>query len=203
MYANAEVGMNRIKLLALTGAAASLGLAGNCAGAEIVFIDGGYAELCSELAHNPDHTTVELTGSRLGIPTVDICTRAIENEAATPEEMAGVYNNRGVLLFDQGRLEEALSDFEEAIRVQDSLAAAHINCGYTLIALQRWADSIAAFDKGIALGPPNPAKAHFNRGIAREELGQVREAYQDYLKASELNPEWAEPKLELGRFTVR
>lgn len=196
--------MNKIKLLALAGAAASLGLAGNCTGTEIMFVDGGYSERCSALAHNLDGaTTVELTGSRLGIPAVDICTRAIENEALTPDQLAGIYNNRGVLLFKQGRLEEALRDFEQALDVQESLATAHINHGYTLVALQRWADSIMAFDRGIALGPPDPAKAHFNRAIAHEELGHVREAYQDYLKASELSPEWNEPKQELERFTVR
>jgi tetratricopeptide (TPR) repeat protein len=192
------------KLTTLGAAIVSLGLAGNCTGNEVTFIDGGYAELCSALAHNADDaTTVALTGSRLGIPAVDICTRALEDETHTPQMQAGIFNNRGVLLFKQGRLEEALSDFGQALRVQDLLAAAHINLGYTLVALQRWADSIPAFDKGIALGPPDPAKAHFNRGIAHDELGHVREAYQDYLKAAELDPTWAEPKQELGRFSVR
>lgn len=196
--------MNRSQLQGLGAAIITLGLAGNCAGTEIMFIDGGYAELCSSLAINRDEaTTVELTGSRLGIPAIEICTRAIEADAAFPSELAGIYNNRGVLLFAQGRFEEALSDFEQATRVQESLAVGHINRAYTLVALQRWADSIAAFDKGIALNPPDPAKAYFNRGIAHEELGHVREAYQDYLKASELDPAWAEPKQELARFSVR
>jgi tetratricopeptide (TPR) repeat protein len=108
-----------------------------------------------------------------------------------------------VMLFAQGLIADSLADFEEAIRVDDSLAQAHVNRGYTLMALMRWADSIAAFDRGISLGSEEQAKAHFNRGIAHEELDHVREAYQDYLKASELDPLWEEPKQELTRFSVR
>ncbi len=184
--------------------AVTASLAGTLHANDVTFIDGGYAELCSTAAHNIDDVQwVELTGSRLVIPSLEICTLAIEEGGGTVETLASSYNNRGVLLFDAGKLEESLSDFDDAIAVHPMLAAAHINKGYTLVGLQRWADSLPAFDRGIALGAPEPARAHFNRGIAHEELGHVREAYQDYLKASELNPEWEEPKRELTRFTVR
>jgi tetratricopeptide (TPR) repeat protein len=196
--------MKRFKQLALAGTAASLGLTGTVFATEVTFIDGGYAEMCSTAATNIDDVdSIELTGSRLTLQPLDICTRAIEDSAGTLLQKASSYNNRGVLLFDQQRLLEALSDFEAAIEVQGALAAAHINRGYTLVALQRWEDSVAAFDRGIELGAPEPARAHFNRGVAHEELGHVREAYQDYSKAAELNPEWEEPKRELARFTVR
>lgn len=196
--------MKTFKHLALAGTAASLGMAGTVFATEVTFIDGGYAEMCSTAATNIDDVdSIELTGSRLTLQPIDICTRAIEDSAGTLLQKASSYNNRGVLLFDQQRLVEALSDFEAAIEVQGALAAAHINRGYTLVALQRWEDSVAAFDRGIELGAPEPARAHFNRGVAHEELGHVREAYQDYSKAAELNPEWEEPKRELARFTVR
>ena len=189
----------------LAGAIASLCVAGATAGAnEVTFIDGGYAEMCSSVAHNiTDAGGVELTGSRMRVPAVEICTLAIEDEATTPADAAASYNNRGVLLYDEGKLEAALADFESALVIAETLAAAHVNRGYALVAMQRWADSIQAFGRGIELGAPDPARAHFNRGIAHEELGQVRSAYEDYKRASELNPEWEEPRRELTRFTVR
>lgn len=196
--------MNKFSKLARAGTLASLGLAATANATEVMFIDGGYAEMCSTLAHNlGEVAAVELTGSRLGIPPLEICTRAIEEEMSTPDQLAASYTNRGVLLFDQGSLDAALADFDQALVRSETLAAAHINRGYTLVALQRWADSIPAFDRGLTLGAPDPAKAHFNRAIAHEELGHIREAYQDYLKASELAPEWDEPKRELARFSVR
>jgi tetratricopeptide (TPR) repeat protein len=189
----------------LAGAIASCYVTGAAAGAnEVTFIDGGYAEMCSSVAHNAeDADFVELTGSRLRIPAVDICTLAIEDEATAPADKAGAYNNRGVLRFEEGNFDQALADFDAALAIVETLAAAHINRGYTLVAMERWANSIEAFDRGIELGAPEPARAHFNRGIAHEELGHVRDAYNDYKRASELDPLWEEPKRELARFTVR
>lgn len=194
--------MRTINGLAL--ATASLLLAGAAAATELTFIGGSYAEMCSTSAHHPeDAEHVELTGSRMAHSPIEICTLAIEDETGTPFDKAGSYNNRGVHLFDAGRFDEALADFEQALRILDTLAAAHINRGYTLVALERWGESLPSFDRGIELGAPDPARAHFNRGVAHEELGHVRDAYNDYRKASELDPVWELPKQELARFSVR
>lgn len=192
----------RHHFLLLAAVASAWGIAPGRTHADVKFFDGGYAELCSNAAHNVEeqlHT--EITGSRLAVTPLELCTLAIKNgEAAS---IAGSYNNRGVLYFHEGLLPEALTDFEEAIRRDATLAIAHINRGYALVALGRWAESITAFDSGIALGSTESAKAHYNRGIAHEELGQVREAYNDYSKAAELEPEWEAPKRELERFIVK
>ena len=127
---------------------------------------------------------------------------AIEGLEADNINIAASYNNRGVLHFGMGAYAEALSDFEQAIQLDARMAEAHVNKGYTLIALKRWNESIPAFDRGIALGAPEEAKVHFNRGIAYEESGNLRMAYQDYLMASQLDPLWEAPKLELRRFIV-
>lgn len=170
---------------------------------DVLFLDGGYAELCSIAAHNLDAPQkIEITGSRLDVPALEICTLAIEGVDADALNLAASYNNRGVLHFAMGTYAEALSDFEQAIRLDETMAHAHVNRGYTLVALRRWEESIAAFDSGIALGTTEAAKAHFNRGIAHEETGNLPLAYQDYLKASELDPLWEEPKRELMRFIV-
>lgn len=193
--------MRMLPMLALAGFTAGAVAA---TGTDVTFIDGGYAEMCSSVAHNLDNARpIALTGSRMSIAPLQICTLAIEDRATLPADLAASYNNRGVLLFDQGKLQEALADYDAAIAVSGTLAAAHINRAYTLIAMERWEDSIASFDRGIELGAPEPARAYFNRGVAHEEVGHVREAYYDYKLASELNPEWEEPKRELERFTVR
>ena len=73
----------------------------------------------------------------------------------------------------------------------------------SMVALKRWAEGVASLTKGIELMPLEPEKAYYNRAIALEELGKVREAYFDYLKAAELAPLWEQPKMQLTRFTVR
>lgn len=195
--------MQLLKSLALAGTTASLVVAGSVGATEVTFIGGGYAEMCSSSATSLSFEGVELTGSRMSVSPEEICTLAIEDEASAASERAASYNNRGVLYFDQGKYAEALADFDQALVLMDTLAAAHINRGYTLVAQKRWADSLPSFDRGIELGAPDPARAHYNRGMAHEELGHVRDAYYDYRKASELDPEWEEPKQDLARFQVR
>lgn len=206
----------------LTGYVHAIGILASLAGGaaqaqlpELMIIDGGYTELCTQAAHQlEDPGNIPLTGTRLGVEPIELCTWALR-EAVSPFNRAGNYNNRGVLLFDARRYEEALADFEQALRVDGTLAKAELNRGYTLVALERWEEAVSAFDRGIALGldetapartalgAHEAARAHFSRAISHEELGEVREAYRDYRRAAELDPQWEEPRRELGRFSVR
>ena len=177
---------------------------------QALFLDGGYAELCAAVAKQADLPNPprrhEMTGSRLGLPPLEICNRAVNGYDGSGENVAESYNNRGVILFVQGDRAAALADFDHAIREQASMAQAHVNRGYTLNALERWAEAIPALTRGLELGvslaADELARAHFNRAVAHEESGMVREAYADYLKATELEPEWEDPRVELGRFQV-
>lgn len=217
-------------LLASTAAAALA-----CATAQaqpvspITIIDGGggYSEYCSMAAQNPGRLSeVVITGSRLPMSPIRVCTLAIES-AGERANRAANYNNRGVLYFQAGNLDAALSDFEEAIARDDSLVFAHINRGNIFVRRQQWEQAIGAFDRAIELGIepgtdavvdvtgadapeapgeareiPEMARVHFNRGIAHEHLEHLREAYLDYRRASELAPEWGVPRQELERFDV-
>ena len=168
----------------------------------VISLDGGYSETCEQASRSIGKSmTIEITGSRLNISPLEICTLAIREDASS-ESRATNYNNRGVLLFAEGRLEEALQDFDQATQLRETLANAHANRGYTLVALERWAEAVSALDRGIELGAEEASKAHFSRAIAHEELGQLPKAYQDYTSAAELDPQWDAPAQELLRFRV-
>jgi len=193
----------RLSLMA-AGFAACCQLSFN-AQAAIVVLGGGFAQQCAEAARalGDASTITAVTGSRIGLTPLEVCTKAITEESLNGFDLAGSYNNRGVLLFAEGAQQQALEDFEKALELVDTIAEIHVNRGLTLAAMRRWADSIPSFDRGIELQAPDLARAHLNRAIAHEELGNARLAYYDYLKASELDPEWEEPKLQLQRFSVR
>ena len=176
----------------------------------LTIIDGGYAEQCSMAARNPQAASgITITGSRVIISPIRLCTLAIQ-EGSEADNRAASYNNRGVLHFEAANYDDALADFTEAVQLDDTLTFAHINRGNIFNLREQWAQAISAFDRAIELGIQGSearevrelARAHFNRGIAHENLEQLREAYLDYLKASELAPEWEEPRLELERFEV-
>lgn len=193
------------RTLAFAALLASLPALPALAQGNVIFLGAdGYAQMCSEAAHKPDRNRLfEQTGSRLLVSGLEVCNLAIRQGDLTVLDLAGSYINRGVLHFGNGDYQLALQDFDAAIALTQELPEAFVNRGYALVALERWAESINAFERGIELGAPDLARAHFNRAIAHEELGQLREAYADYRKASELDPEWEAPRKELARFTVR
>ena len=190
----------------------------------LTIIDGSYAEQCSMAARNPQAASgITITGSRVIISPIRLCTLAIQ-EGDEAGNRAASYNNRGVLHFEAANYDDALADFTEAVQLDNTLTFAHINRGNIFNLREQWAQAISAFDRAIELGiQPRPgragetiespqasearavrelARAHFNRGIAHENLEQLREAYLDYRRASELAPEWEEPRRELERFEV-
>jgi tetratricopeptide (TPR) repeat protein len=173
-------------------------------GGEVLFLNGGYAQMCSSAAKQVDHPEMmAITGSRLDVDPLKICTLAITEDANARHIVSGSYNNRGVIYFSRSNYAAAISDFQEAIRMQPDLGVVYVNLGYTYAAQQRWAEAIAPLSRGIELGADDLPKAYYNRGIAYEETGRATEAYRDYLKASELAPEWEAPRSELTRFSVR
>jgi len=130
----------------------------------------------------------------------DECTQALASPQLHEHDLAATYTDRGAIYMQHRQYEQAKADFDAALKLEPAIANIYIDRGGTLIALKRYAEAIADIDHGLALGPDQPEKAYFNRAIADEHLKDLKAAYQDYLKASQLNPNWAAPKEELARF---
>ncbi|HYD73846.1 MAG TPA: tetratricopeptide repeat protein [Candidatus Binatia bacterium] len=157
----------------------------------VTVVAGSLASACY------DHARNELSSSR----AIDECTGAL-GEGLDTHNRAGTYVNRGIIFMNRGTYDRALADFDQALALEPTLAEGHINRGAVLLVQHDYAGAIAAIDRGLALNPEDPSRAYYNRGVAHEELGQVREAYRDYRRAAELAPTWDEPRTELARFRV-
>lgn len=178
-----------IPLAALCGAA----LLGGAAGASTLIIGSGAAKDCSDAA---------LKG-RSDRQSILSCTTALEVENLNFRDRARTYVNRGVLQMRQHQFAAARADFDQASSIDPSLGEAYVNRGATLVGEARYQEGVAQIDKGLSLGVKDPERALYNRALANEGLGNLRAAYLDYAKAAELNPDWAAPKTELARFTVK
>ncbi|MEM9247007.1 MAG: tetratricopeptide repeat protein, partial [Cyanobacteria bacterium P01_F01_bin.153] len=71
--------------------------------------------------------------------------------------------NLGAALMQKGRIQEALAEYEQARRIDDSVPELHYNLGNAYSQTGRPADAIAAYQRAIALRP-NYANAHYNLG---------------------------------------
>ena len=59
------------------------------------------------------------------------------------------------------------------------------------------------FDRALELGTDEPEVAFFGRGLAHEDIGDLKSAYADLRRAAELRPQWPQPAQELARYQVR
>ena len=107
------------------------------------------------------------------------------------------YFIRGNNHFQQGQYEEAIKDYDEAIRLNPEYALAYNNRGTAKSKSGQYEEAIEDFDKVIELNPKD-AVAYNNRGYAKNRLGQHEEAIKDYDEAIELNPEYAKAYCNRG-----
>jgi tetratricopeptide (TPR) repeat protein len=168
-------------------------------------LGGGMAQACS-MAARAAVKAAEFKRSRMLVPipadALIACDRALQTETLTVRDLAATYVNRGVLLMGRANYPLALADYESALHIKPKLAEAHANRGAALIALYRDQEGIDAITQGLALQTEEPEKSYYNRAIARERLDDMKGAYLDYLKASELKPDWEDPRLQMTRFTL-
>jgi tetratricopeptide (TPR) repeat protein len=132
--------------------------------------------------------------------TVELCTRALAYRRITRESTIQVLINRGVTHLRRRESELALTDFDAVVGLAPNNGEAHLNRGAALVQLQRYGPAIASITEALGLGVNEPHKAYFNRGIARESLGDLRGAYEDYSTALEIEPDWGPASAELARF---
>ena len=78
---------------------------------------------------------------------------------------------KGTSLFEQGRYDEAKSEFEKALKRNPNDAEAHNWLGRVALIQRRYEDAERAFRKASELVPAEPAY-YYNVGLALEGLKQ-------------------------------
>ena len=108
------------------------------------------------------------------------------------------YNNLGNALFRKGRVEEAIGDFQEAIRLKPDLAEAYTSLGVALASTGRLDEALGQFRHAIRL-KPDYAEAYYDLGIALEQSGEPERALRQFQEAVRLKPGFAAAQSRLAR----
>ena len=182
--------MMKFKFLLTT--AASIAVAAP-AGAAVTVIGSSSARMCYEAAESTAIPDREALGR---------CDVAIGGEAVA-DDLVATHVNRGILRSRMGKMDAALADFDAALALDPEQPEAYLNKGVVLIRQHNSDAALPLFTMAIEKKTRRPALAYYGRGIAHEELGNLRSAYADYKRAVAEEPKWKEPRTDLARFVVR
>jgi Flp pilus assembly protein TadD len=107
------------------------------------------------------------------------------------------HSNLGSILLEKGKLDDAIIQFQEALRIDPRPSTMHNDLGVALDQKGSLDAAIAEYQKALQLDPDN-AKAHNNIGQAYLRKGNPGQALSHYQRALQLEPEGPSPKNNLA-----
>ena len=108
------------------------------------------------------------------------------------------HNNLGLWYEGRGDLGDAVSEYQEAIRLKEDFASVHNNLGGILREMPgRADDAFAHIQEALRLQPDFP-EAHSNLGVWYEDRGDLANAVAQFEEALRENPRYATAHNDLG-----
>lgn len=130
--------------------------------------------------------------------SIKTCTAALDSSDLSVEDRAATLINRGIIKEKLADLQGALDDYNQGVSLRPDLADAYLNRGAVLIKMSRFSEANADLDKAVALASLNLHVIFYNRGQAREHVGDLTGACADYKLALSLQPNYAPAREKLG-----
>jgi len=107
------------------------------------------------------------------------------------------HNNLGFALVDQGRVDEGIAQYREAIRCEPTYAGTHNNLGIALMKTGQTDAAIAEYKEAIRLSP-SYSEVYYNWGNLLSKTGETDEAIIQYQQAIRLRPDYSAAHNNLG-----
>jgi len=110
--------------------------------------------------------------------------------------------NLGIALLAEGKLKQAMTALQEAVRISPRSANVHNGLGFALVAHGRLEEAIESFREAVRLRPTF-ARAHLNLGNALSDTGRPDEAIQHFRIALAIRSSYSAARLNLGNILFR
>ena len=106
-------------------------------------------------------------------------------------------NGLGVVLAEQGKFQEAIFHYSQALEVKPDHYKAHNNLGNALARLGRYEEAMNHYKESLRLRP-DYAEAHSNLGNVLASQGKFQEAIYHYSEALRSEPDYVEAHINLA-----
>jgi tetratricopeptide (TPR) repeat protein len=126
------------------------------------------------------------------------CDDALAGHTLVGRNLAATYVNRAVVRTNAGSLEGALKDLERAESLRPEFGEIYTSRGNVFFYQSSFEAALAEHDRGIKAGMKKLHAAHYNRGLALEQLGRIEEAKEAYRQSIALVPEFDLAKTRLS-----
>ncbi len=103
--------------------------------------------------------------------------------------VAQVIYRQGIVADSQGRIEDAVAHYREALALDPDYDKCHMNLGIDLARLGQMDGALEHLARAEALNPEY-YRAPFNRGLVLEQVGRFPEALEAYRRAVALEPRY-------------
>jgi tetratricopeptide (TPR) repeat protein len=135
-------------------------------------------------------------------PRYDEASRYLTAAVAIRPTSPAARLNLGLSLEQQGLLDQAITEYREAIHLRNDYAMAHFGLGLALKAKGRLDEAIVAFRQAVGL-KNDFSKAHANLGIALADKGQLDDALLEFREVVRISPREPSARLNLGNCLCR
>jgi tetratricopeptide (TPR) repeat protein len=135
-------------------------------------------------------------------PARECFERALKVRASYPNTMANSWNNLGLLAAREGRTDEAIEDFHQALKLSSDHQIALDNLGSAYRQQKRWDDARKTYERALEVNA-NDAEANYGLGMVFAQLDDTERAFDCLQKALALRPVYPEALNNLGILYLR
>ena len=132
----------------------------------------------------------------------DCFERSLKLTASYPDTVPNAWNNLGLIAARGDHTEQAITYFQEALRLSPDHSVALVNLGSAYRQLKRWEDSRNNFERALAIHPDDP-EANYGLGMVYAQTDNTDRAYDYLQRALKSRPVYPEALNNLGILYLR
>ena len=128
--------------------------------------------------------------------------RATKLKASYVDTLPNAWNNLGLIATQEGRFDEAVGYFQQALRLSPDHLIALDNLGNAYRQLKRWEEARQVLERALAVHPQDP-EANYSLGMVYAQTNDNAHAYEYLQNALRLRPGYPEALNNLGVLYLR
>ena len=127
----------------------------------------------------------------------DAFERCVKLQAGYPNTIPDAWNNLGVLATREGRVEDSIECFQQALKVNPNHVLSLDNLGNAYRLEKRWDGARQVLQRAIAISPEDP-EANYSLGMVYAQTDDTENAYEYLQRALKARPVYPEALNNLG-----